>query len=176
MKGWPSRRRLLWGRRSLMRGLAWPTALLLVVTLAAGFYFVLPLFSLSPNHSHDGTVDADKALQDHGSDDRGSTNLTNSRLKTLDEPGSYRDVLKIAAMQKALSATINTTFRDGQAKTYAEIENSGQEMLRRIKIATNEGKVVGVLPELWPGERKTVAVSGDMGKVNITATDTSGRE
>jgi hypothetical protein len=181
MRGWPNRRRLLWGRRSRMRGLAWPAALLLAIALITGLYFVLPLFSSYQNHGHESTIDVAKSIQIHGDDDPGSANIsgadsTEPIRKNQDDTGSYRDVLKIAAVQSALSAAINTSTRDGQMTTHIAIENTGHDLLRRVEIATNGSKVVGVLPELWPGERKTLAVCGDLQKVNITAKDSTGRE
>ena len=65
MKGWPNRRRLLWGKSSLLKGLALPAALLLVITVAVGFYFVIPLFSGSQNHSQEVVSDASGSAQDN---------------------------------------------------------------------------------------------------------------
>ncbi len=180
MKGWPNRRRLLWGRRSRMRCLAWPAALLLVIVLATCLYFVLPSFSSFQNHNLEGTFDSAKSIQIHRDDDRGSTNLsdaniTHTVLKNQDETASYRDVLKIAAVPPALSAMINITSRDRQTTTHFAIENTGHDLLRGVKIANDGDKVVGVLPEIWPGERKTLSMSGNLRNVNITAKDSAGR-
>ena len=93
MKGWPNRRRLLWGRSSLLKGLALPVALLLVITVAAGFYFVIPLFSGSQNHSHEVVSDASGSVQDNSAQNHLSPNQNTSNQS------SYRDVLKIASVQ-----------------------------------------------------------------------------
>jgi hypothetical protein len=176
MKGWPNRRRLLWGRRSRMRGLAWPAVLLLVVVLATGIYFILPLFSTFQNHNPE--VAAESSNQIHyvyhqNSTDQMETNAARTTWKNENEAGSYRDVLKIAAVQAALSAAINTSSKDGLATTNIDIENTGKDILRGVKIANN-GKVVTFLPEIFPGEKKMLSIRGDLKKINITARDSSG--
>ncbi len=167
MKGWPNRRRLLWGRSSLLKGLALPAALLLVITVAAGFYFVIPLFSGSQNHSHEVASGASGPFQDESAQDHLSPSQNTSNQS------SYRDVLKIASVRPALSALINTSSSSGQPVTYAELVNTGQDTLRQVKIADEGGKLIGVLPQLAPGERKTLALSGDVEKANVTAIDSS---
>ena len=124
MKGWPNRRRLLWGRSSLLKGLALPAALLLVITVAVGFYFVIPLFSGSQNHSHDVVSGASGSVQDK------STQNHLSPIQNTSNQSSYRDVLKIASVRPALSALINTSSSSGQSVTYAELVNTGQDTLR----------------------------------------------
>jgi hypothetical protein len=168
MKGWPNRRRLLWGRSSLLKGLALPAALLLVITVAAGFYFVIPLFSGFQNHIHEVASCASGSVQDKGVQNHLEPNQRTSNLT------SYRDVLKIASVKPALSALINTSSSSGQLVTYAELVNSGQDTLRQVKIADEGGKLIGVLSQLSPGERKTLALSGKVEKANVTATDSSG--
>lgn len=180
MKGWPNRRRLLWGRRSRMRGLAWPGALLLVIVLATGLYFALPLISTSQNHNSEGLVESSRSIQIHNGDDHSRTNLSDANItqevqKNRDEAGTHRDVLRIAAVQAALSATINTSSRDGLATTHIEIENTGHDLLRGVKIANDGDRVVGVLPEIWPGEKKTLSIGGNLQKINVTAKDSANR-
>ena len=100
--------------------------------------------------------------------------------RTISLPGqntsnqsSYRDVLKIASVRPALSALINTSSSSGQLVTYAELVNTGQDTLRQVKIADEGGKLIGVLPQLAPGERKTLAISGNVEKANVMAIDSS---
>ena len=168
MKGWPNRRRLLWGRSSLLKGLALPTALLLVITVAVGFYFVIPLFSGSQNHSHEVVSDASGSVQDNNTQDHLSS------IQNTSTRSSYRDVLKIASVRPALSATINTSSSSGQPVTYAELVNTGQDTLRPVKIADEGGKLIGIVSQLAPGERKTLALSRNVEKANVTAIDSSG--
>jgi hypothetical protein len=173
MKGWPNRRRLLWGRRSLIKGLALPAALLLVVTVAVGFYLVFPLFSGSQNHSLEANADVSKPILDKSvQENSASNNLTPSK-KTANQT-SYRDILKIATVPPAFSVLINTSSGSGKAATYADLMNTGQDMLSEVKIAVDGGKLIGLLSKLAPGERKTLALGGDAKKANITAIDSSG--
>lgn len=169
MKGWPNRRRLLWGRRSLMKSLALSIAMLLVVTLAAGIYFFTPLFSGSQNHSHESSADLSSSVQDEI-----AQNHLASIHKSSNQTGTYRDILKIASVQPALSASLNTSSLSGRTVTYAELENTGQDMLSQIKINASDGKLIGVLSQLFPGEKKTLALSAVVEKANVTAIDSSG--
>jgi uncharacterized repeat protein (TIGR01451 family) len=169
MKGWPNRRRLLWGRRSLMKSLALSIAMLLVVTLAAGIYFLTPLLSGSQNHSHEISTVATNSVQDEI-----AQNHLSPTHKTSNQTGTYRDILKIASVQPALSASINTSSISGRKITYAELENTGQDMLSQIKINATDGKLIGVLSQLSPGEKKTLALSAVVEKANVTAIDSSG--
>ena len=168
MKGWPNRRRLLWGRSSLLKGLALSAALLLVITVAVGFYFVIPLFSGSQSHSHAVTSNASGSVQDKTA----QNHLDPGQIAS--NQSSYRDVLKIASVRPALSALINISSRSGKSVTYAELVNTGQDTLRQVKIADVGGKLIGVFSQLAPGERKTLALSGNAEKVNVTAVDSSG--
>lgn len=52
--------------------------------------------------------------------------------------------------------------------------NTGQDTLRQVKVADEGGKLIGVLSQLAPGERKTLAINGIAEKVNVTAVDSSG--
>jgi hypothetical protein len=167
MKGWPNRRRLLWGRSSLLKGLALPTALLLVITMGIGFYFVIPLFSGSQNHSHEVASSASGPFQDKNA----QNNLSPSQ--NTSNQSSYHDVLQIASVRPALSALINTSSISGQLVTYAELVNTGQDTLRQVKIADEGGKLIGVLSQLAQGEKKTLALSGNVEKANVTAIDSS---
>lgn len=169
MKGWPNRRRLLWGRRSLMKSLALSIAMLLVVTLAAGIYFFTPLFSGSQNHSHESSIDLSRSVQDEI-----AQNHLASIHKSSNQTGTYRDILKIASFQPALSASINTSSLSGRTVTYADLENTGQDMLSQIKINSTDGKIIGVLSQLFPGEKKTLTLSAAVEKANVTAIDSSG--
>ncbi len=173
MKGWPNRRRLLWGRRSLIKGLALPAALLLVVTVAVGFYLVFPLFSGSQNHSLEANADVSKPILDKSVQENSASNNLTPSQKTANQ-SSYRDILKIASVRPAFSVLINTSSGSGKAATYADLMNTGQDMLSEVKIAVDGGKLIGVLSKLAPGERKTLALGGDAKKVNITAIDSSG--
>ncbi|MGD0953839.1 MAG: hypothetical protein ABR985_15865, partial [Methanotrichaceae archaeon] len=167
MKGWPNRRRLLWGRSSLLKRLALPTALLLVFTVATGFYFVIPLFSGSQNHSHEFTSSASGPVQDKNAQNHLSPSQNTSNQS------SYRDVLKIASVRPALSALINTSSISGHSVTYATLVNTGQDTLKQVKIADEDGKLIGALSQLAPGDRKTLALSGNVEKANVTAIDSS---
>ena len=167
MKGWPNRRRLLWGRSSLLKGLALPAALLLVFTVATGFYFVIPLFTGFQNHSHEVVSGAPGSVQDESA----QNNLSPSQ--NTSNQSSYRDVLKIASVRPALSALINTSSISGHSVTYATLVNTGQDTLTQVKIADEAGKLIGVLSQLAPGDRKTLALSGNVEKANVTAIDSS---
>ncbi len=167
MKGWPNRRRLLWGRSSLLKGLALPAALLLVFTVATGFYFVIPLFTGSQNHSHEVVSGAPGSVQDESAQNHLSPSQNTSNQS------SYRDVLKIASVRPALSALINTSSISGHSVTYATLVNTGQDTLKQVKIADEAGKLIGVLSQLAPGDRKTLALSGNVEKANVTAIDSS---
>ena len=167
MKGWPNRRRLLWGRSSRLKRLALPAALLLVITVAVGFYFVFPLFSGSQNHSHEVASGASGPVQD-----KNAQNHLYPGQNTSNQ-SSYRDVLKIASVRPALSALINVSSSSGKPVNYAELVNTGQDTLRQVKIADEGGKLIGVLSQLVPGERKTLALSGNLEKANVTAIDSS---
>jgi len=125
MKGWSNRHRLLWGRSSLLKGLALPTALLLVITVGIGFYFVIPLFSGSQNHSHEVVSGAPGSVQDESAQNHLSPS------QNLSNQSSYHDVLKIASVRPALSALINTSSISGHSVTYATLVNTGQDTLNR---------------------------------------------
>jgi len=42
-----------------------------------------------------------------------------------------------------------------------------------VKIADEDGKLIGALSQLAPGDRKTLALSGNVEKANVTAIDPS---
>ncbi len=64
----------------------------------------------------------------------------------------------------------------GQGVTQVHLENTGQAPLERVKVLGENGKALGILSMLSPGEKKILAMSGPTRGIKINAFDPAGRE
>jgi hypothetical protein len=80
-------------------------------------------------------------------------------------------VLKVASCDPGLSATVNPR----SDVTQIQLENTGKVPLSRIKVSA-DGRILGILSELSPGEKKILAAGGPVEDVSVTANDPSKRE
>lgn len=64
----------------------------------------------------------------------------------------------------------------GEGVTQVYLENTGQAPLERVKVLEENGKALGILSLLSPGEKKVLALSGPARGIKINAFDPSGRE
>ncbi len=92
-----------------------------------------------------------------------------------DLPG---DVLKIASseekpLKSGLSANVKSS---GEGVTQIYLENAGQTPLERVKVQGENGKALGILSSLSPGEKKILAMKGPARNIKINAFDSTGRE
>lgn len=63
----------------------------------------------------------------------------------------------------------------GEGITQVYLENTGQVPLERVKVLEENGKALGILSLLSPGEKKVLALSGPARGIKINAFDPSGR-
>lgn len=92
-----------------------------------------------------------------------------------DLPG---EVLKIASseekpLKSGLSANVKSS---GEGVTQIYLENAGQTPLERVKVQGENGKALGILSSLSPGEKKILAMKGPARNIKINALDSTGRE
>jgi hypothetical protein len=80
-------------------------------------------------------------------------------------------VLKVTSCDPGLSATVNPR----SDVTQIQLENTGKVPLSRIRVSA-DGRTLGILSELSPGEKKILAAGGPVEDVSVTANDPSDRE
>ncbi|MDM7912168.1 MAG: hypothetical protein QUS09_03640, partial [Methanotrichaceae archaeon] len=76
-------------------------------------------------------------------------------------------------VESELLATVKSS---GQNVTQVYLENTGQAPLERVKVLGENGKALGILSMLSPGEKKVLAMSGPVTGLMINALDPTGRE
>ncbi len=80
-------------------------------------------------------------------------------------------VLKVASSGASLQASVNSSRDISQIY----LENAGTSKLRQVKVQS-DGKILGLLSELVPGEKKVLAISGPVDEILVSAFDSSGQE
>lgn len=90
--------------------------------------------------------------------------LSNSSQKDL-------DTLKIATSDSDLIATVS--FSQGDSMTKVQVENAGSSEFKTVKVMAEGGKVLGVLSQLAPNEKKILATKGDLNDIIVVALDSS---
>ncbi|MFB3766510.1 MAG: hypothetical protein ACE14P_14860 [Methanotrichaceae archaeon] len=83
-------------------------------------------------------------------------------------------VLKVAAVDSDLIATVSVS--QSEALTKVQVENAGSSQFRDVKVMADGGKVLGILSQLAPDEKKILATKGDLKDVKVSAIDPSDRE
>lgn len=76
-------------------------------------------------------------------------------------------------IETGLAATVKSS-REGV--TQVHLENTGQAPLERVKVLEENGRTLGILSLLSPGEKKVLAMSGPSRRIKINAFDPIGRE
>lgn len=84
------------------------------------------------------------------------------------------NTLKIATSDSDLIATVSFSRGDGMTKV--QVENAGSSELKRVEVMSQGGRVLGVLSQLAPNEKKILATKGDLNDVAVTAIDSSDKE
>lgn len=101
------------------------------------------------------------------------------------ETFSDQDNVKISVVHPALQAKISTSPSKpvkGMPITWQyNLENTGDDTLRRVKVVCEDGETLGILQQLTPGEKQTLLRSGDASKrdgraTTVSGVDSSGRE
>lgn len=93
---------------------------------------------------------------------------------TANSSSSDMGMLKVATADSDLIATVS--FSQGEALTKVQVENAGSSQFRHIKVMADGGRVLGILSQLAPDERKIMATKGDLKDVAVTAIDPSNKE
>lgn len=110
--------------------------------------------------------------------DNASNTASNSASNTATSTNLPGQILKIASseekpIESGLSATVKSS---GKGVTQIYLENAGHAPLERVKVQGENGKALGILSSLSPGEKKILAMSGPARGIKISASDTTGRE
>jgi hypothetical protein len=142
-------------------------AVLLVILVPAVFYLMSHAPSSNSN-AHISNIPTENPSSE-SSDIPDAPNIPN------DLQGQ---VLKIASskpepIEPGLIATVKSS---GQNVTQVCLENTGQAPLERIKVLGENGRALGILSMLSPGEKKVLAMSGPVRGLKINAFDPAGRE
>jgi len=124
-------------------------AVFLVLLVPALLY----LFPQSPQTSSTNHDDAD---------------LTAARANSA---GASEPVLKVTSWDAGLLAKV--TGSHGQSWVY--LENTGHAQLHHVEVQ-EAGKAMGILSRLDPGEKKVLAMNGEMNAIKVKALDPSDRE
>jgi hypothetical protein len=96
-----------------------------------------------------------------------------SSSKEVSSPPMSQPILRVASAQPNLAASVNYTSDNA---TYVQLENKGSDQLRRIKVTSNGNRVVGVLSQLDPAEKKLLAIGGRSRNIAVTAVDLAGQD
>jgi len=81
-------------------------------------------------------------------------------------------VLKVASLSPKLIASVN---QSPESVTYVQVENSGTDRLRRVKVSDG-ARAIGILSQLDPKEKKILAINGTAHNVEVIALAPSGQE
>jgi hypothetical protein len=157
MKGSSSSRRLHRNRRSHIPVLALLSVLLFVIAGASLFFCVPHL--LGPGGSSQGGMDRELS-SGHGP----APNLKNYS----------NEVLKIASSVPDLTATINE--RQGSGGMEICLNNAGSDTLRNVRVLDGSDKAIGIIPQLTPGESRTIVLEEAPSELRVIAEEGSGKE
>ncbi|MCJ7444675.1 MAG: hypothetical protein MUO26_09135, partial [Methanotrichaceae archaeon] len=105
--------------------------------------------------------------------DSDSSSQIKSPSKEFSDRSVSQQILKVAAVQSGLDAFVNSSSDN---VTYVQLENTGIGQLRKIRVVSDGDRVVGVLSQLDPKEKKLLAIRGITRNVGITAVDLSGQK
>ena len=158
------RLRLPRGRRSLKASPAFlGVAIFLVILVPTLFY----LFPHAPDsRSLDSDLSDSQTRLPSGSDDHADDLVAKAKSDNAPEP-----VLKVASSGASLVASVNSSPNISQVY----LENTGTLKLRQVKVQS-DGKTLGLLSELVPGEKKVLAISGPLNGIQVSAFDPSEKQ
>jgi hypothetical protein len=143
-------------------------AAIFLVLLVPAFFYLMP---------HAPSSNSDIPIFNIPTDNPSSeaSDASNAPSAPADLPGQ---VLKIASSEQEPieSGLIATVKSSGQNATQVYLENTGQSPLERVKVLGENGKALGILSMLSPGEKKVLAMSGPVRGIKINAFDPAGRE
>lgn len=88
---------------------------------------------------------------------------------TSSTPTAQKDqgMLKVASADDGLIATV--MFSQEEAMTRVQIENTGSDNFKRVKVMADGGRILGILSQLEPDEKKVITARGNLSDVEITA-------
>jgi hypothetical protein len=158
------RLRLPRGRRSLKASPAFLGVAIFLVIL------VPTLFYLFPHAPDSRSPDSDLSVSQPGLPS-GSEDLADDLAAEVQSSNEPEPVLRVASSGASLVASVNSSRDISQIY----LENAGTSKLRQVKVKS-DGKNLGLLSELVPGEKKVLAISGPVGEILVSAFDSSGQE
>ncbi len=146
-------------------------AAIFLVILVPAFFYLLPH---APSFNSNVPIPTENPSSE-APDGPEAPNVPDAPNAPNDLPGQ---VLKIASteqepIESGLFATVKSS---GQNVTQVYLENTGQAPLERVKVLGENGKALGILSMLSPGEKKVLAMSGPVRGIKINAFDQAGRE
>jgi hypothetical protein len=158
------RLRLPRGRRSLKASPAFlGVAIFLVILVPTLFY----LFPQAPDpRSLDSDLTHSQPILPSGSDDHADELVVQAKSDNAPEP-----VLKVASSGASILASLNSSTDI----SHVYLENAGTINLRQVRVQS-DGKTLGLLSELVPGEKKVLAISGPLNGIQVSAFDPSEKQ
>jgi len=164
------RRRLPRGRRGLRINPALLGVVLFIILLVPAFLYLFPhdaASSISPDTEQSSDPQISSASRFSSASQSPSENPQTSPLPSkTDEP-----VLVVTSSDGGLEATVNAS----QQLSQICIENTGRSAFSRVEVE-GDGRSLGILSKLLPGEKRMLAISGPVETVTVKALDSSGRE
>lgn len=92
--------------------------------------------------------------------------------RSQNQPLLDRARLKVSVINPELSARISTLR--GPTTRY-NLTNEGDDLLQRLKVEDDQGRVLGILSSLAPGQTESLVLNGSASKVTVSALDSSGQ-